>query len=101
MIQTGITIYRALREIVIKVYHILKLHRYETPKGRTEIIHNVDALTLALFKQSQGIATKKSLFEIIAPRCSYKTLNNETQSCAYFEHPQSSAVLVFLGQTQN
>lgn len=74
MLQTGITIYRALREIVIKVYHILKLHKHETLKGRKEIIHPVDALTLALFKQAQGIATKKSLFEIIAPRCSYKTL---------------------------
>ena len=74
MLQTGITIYHTLREIVIKVYHILNLKKYETPKGRTEIIHNVDALTLAIFKQSQGIATKKSLFEIIAPRCSYKTL---------------------------
>jgi IS5 family transposase len=74
MLQTGITIYHALREIVIKVYHILKLHTRETPKGRKEIIGNVDAITLALFKQSQGIATKKSLFEIIAPNCSYKTL---------------------------
>lgn len=52
----------------------MNLHTYETPKGRKEIIHNIDALTLAIFKQSQGIATKKSLFEIIAPRCSYKTL---------------------------
>lgn len=74
MLQTGITIYRALREIVTKVYHILKLHKHETPKGRKEIIHPIDALTLALFKQAQGIATKKSLFEIIAPSCSYKTL---------------------------
>src|SRR3989344_4190855 len=74
MLQTSITIYQSLREIVIKVYHILKLHKYETPKGRKEIIHNIDAVTLALFKQAQGIATKKSLFEIIAPDCSYKTL---------------------------
>ena len=74
MLQTSITIYQSLREIVIKVYHILKLHKHETPKGRKEIIHNIDAVTLALFKQAQGIATKKSLFEIIAPDCSYKTL---------------------------
>jgi len=74
MLKTGIAIYHSLREIVIKVYHILKLQKHETPKGRKEIIENVDAVTLALFKQAQGIATKKSLFEIIAPPCSYKTL---------------------------
>lgn len=74
MLQTGITIYRALREIVIKVYHKLNLQRYETSKGRKEIIHPIDALTLALFKQAQGIATKQSLFEIMALACSYKTL---------------------------
>src|SRR3989338_6896803 len=70
MLKTGIAIYHSLREIVIKVYHILKLQKHETPKGRKEIIENVDAVTLALFKQAQGIATKKSLFEIIAPPCS-------------------------------
>lgn len=74
MLKTSIAIYRTLRVVVTKVYHTLNLHTHETPKGRKKIIHNIDAVTLALFKQSQGIATKKSLFEIIAPRCSYKTL---------------------------
>lgn len=74
MLKTGIKIYNTLRNVVIKVYHILGLKKYETPKGRKEIIENVDAITLALFKQSNGIATKKSLFKIIAPICSYKTL---------------------------
>jgi len=58
----------------MKVYHMLGFQKYETHKGRKEIIHPVDAVTLALFKQTQGIVTKKSLFEIIAPPCSYKTL---------------------------
>ena len=74
MLKTGITIYKALRKIVTKVYHTLHLQRHETRKGRKELIGNIDAVTLALFKQSQGIATKKSLFEIIAPSCSYKTV---------------------------
>ncbi len=74
MLKTGIKIYNTLRNVVTKVYHILGLSKYETPKGRKEIIENVDAVTLALFKQSHGIATKKSLFKIIAPNCSYKTL---------------------------
>src|SRR3989338_2997584 len=74
MIKTSIKIYNTLRNVVSKVYHKLNLEKYETPKGRKEIISNIDALTLTLFKQSHGIATKKSLFEIIAPKCSYKTL---------------------------
>ena len=74
MLKTEITIYNTLRNVVTKVYHILGLQKYETPKGRKEIIENIDAITLTLFKQSNGIATKKSLFKIIAPICSYKTL---------------------------
>jgi Transposase DDE domain. len=81
MLKTGITIYRTLREIVTKVYHILKLQKYETPKGRKEIIENIDAVTLSLFKQAQGIATKKSLFEIIEPGCSYKTFVISINRC--------------------
>jgi len=74
MLKTSIKIYNTLRNVVTKVYHILNLKKHETPKGRKEIIENVDAITLAIFKQSSGIATKKSLFKIIAPKCSYKTL---------------------------
>jgi hypothetical protein len=74
MLKTGIKIYNTLRHVVTQVYHILKLQKHETPKGRKEIIHNIDAITLALFKQSHGIATKKSVFKIIDPQCSYKTL---------------------------
>lgn len=81
MLKTSITIYNALRGIVAKVYHILNFQKHETPKGRKEIIENVDALTLGLFKQTQGIATKRSLFEIISPPCSYKTLVTSVNRC--------------------
>jgi hypothetical protein len=74
MLKTSIKIYNTLRNVVTKVYHILNLKKHETLKGRKEIIGNIDAITLALFKQSNGIATKKSLYRIIAPSCSYKTL---------------------------
>ena len=81
MIKTPIKIYNTLRNVVSKVYHKLNLKKYETPKGRKEIIPNIDAITLAIFKQSKGIATKKSLFEIIAPKCSYKTLVVSINRC--------------------
>jgi len=74
MLKTGIKIYNTLRNVITKIYHILGLKKYETLKGRKEIIHNIDAVTLTLFKQSYGIVTKKSLWKIIAPHCSYKTL---------------------------
>ena len=81
MLKSGIKIYNTLRNVVTKVYHTLGLKKYETLKGRKEIIHNIDAVTLALFKQSHGIATKKSLFKIIAPNCSYKTLVVSINRC--------------------
>ncbi|MCC6323729.1 hypothetical protein IT400_02965 [Candidatus Nomurabacteria bacterium] len=74
MIKTSIKIYNTLRNVVTEVYHKLHLEKYETPKGRKELIPNIDAVTLAIFKQSNGIATKKSLWKIITPKCSYKTL---------------------------
>lgn len=81
MIKTTIKVYNNLREIVTKIYHTLNLEQYETLKGRKEIIHNIDAITLGIWKQTQGIATKKSLFEIIAPVCSYKTLVVSINRC--------------------
>lgn len=42
--------------------------------GRPLAIKPEETIALALFKQAQGIETKKSLFEIFAPKCSYKTL---------------------------
>jgi len=74
MLQTAIKVFNTLKNTVQKVYHILHLEKHETKKGRKEIIHPIDAITLFLFKQKQNIETKKSLFEIMELPCSYKTL---------------------------
>lgn len=42
--------------------------------GRTLALPPEYTIALALFKQSQGIRTKKSVWEIFTPKCSYKTL---------------------------
>src|SRR3989344_7382339 len=42
--------------------------------GRKLAIKPEETIALALFKQQQGIETKKSVWEIFAPQCSYKTL---------------------------
>ena len=81
MINTSITIYNTLRNVVTTVYHKLELKKYETPLGRKEIIENIDAITLGIMKQSLGIATKKSLYKIIEPPCSYKTLVISINRC--------------------
>lgn len=42
--------------------------------GRPLAITPEETIALSLFKQAQGIETKKSVWEIFAPRCSYKTM---------------------------
>ena len=69
-----IEVYNKLKNKVTLIYQHLKLSRYEKSKGRKLKIHPVDSITLSLFKQKQNIETKKSLFEIVAPACCYKTL---------------------------
>lgn len=74
MIKTAITVYNDLRDKVSKIYKILNLQKREKTKGRKLSISLIDSISLALFKQKQNIQTKQSLFEIVEPDCSYKTL---------------------------
>lgn len=74
MIKTAITVYNDLRDKVSKIYKILNLQKREKTKGRKLSISLIDSVSLALFKQKQNIQTKRSLFEIVEPNCSYKTL---------------------------
>ncbi len=69
-------IYSKIKSIVIQLSQTTQLFD-ETPKsGRPRKINNVDALTLALYKQASTRATKKSVYEDFkyVLRCSYKTL---------------------------
>ena len=51
----------------------MKLHlkTREHPKGRKPALNNIEATAVAIFKQRQSIATKRSLFEIVEPPCEY------------------------------
>ena len=66
--------------IVAKVTFLIKQLKIKVTKstGRTFAITPENTISLALFKQLQGIETKKSIWEIFEPECSYKTLNYET-----------------------
>lgn len=73
MLNFPIQIYNALRNAVQKVYTFLHLEKHESTTGRPLAINLVDSITLAIFKQKQNIATKQSLFDMVDPRCTYKT----------------------------
>ena len=62
--------------IVAKVTFFFKQLNLKIEKsaGRTLAIAPEHTVALSLFKQSQGIATKKSIWEIFNLKCSYKTL---------------------------
>ena len=69
-----IPVYEKMKGVVKFLYKQLKLNKHEKTKGRKLAISIVDTISLALFKQSNGIPTKKKIHEIFNLKCSYKTL---------------------------
>lgn len=64
-------------DIVAKVkffYKQLKLDKQEKSTGRPLSISIIETISLHLYKQSNGIPTKKSIYRTFRPHCSYKTL---------------------------
>jgi Transposase DDE domain len=76
IMNTSIQLYETIKQKVQFLYVKLKLHLREKTKGRKLALSIPDILSLALFKQKNQIATKKSLFAIFEEKlgCSYKTL---------------------------
>lgn len=72
--KTSIQLYTALEQIVQRFYTHLQLETQENKKGRKLKLSIVKNISLAVFKQFNGIPTKKSIFNIFRPPCSYKTL---------------------------
>ena len=72
--KSVIQLYNKIKQKVIFVYQRLKLYTQEKTKGRKLKIPIPEIISAALFKQRQGIVTKKSLYETLEPNCSYKTL---------------------------
>lgn len=63
--------------ILLKVEGIIKrlgVDMYAHKKGRRLAIAVPEIISLAIFKQDNGIPTKRQLYEIFEPNCSYKTL---------------------------
>lgn len=71
--QTIIQIYS---NTLAKVKFFFKQSNFKIEKstGRKLAMPAEETIAMSLFKQSQGIETKKSVWEIFKPKCSYKTL---------------------------
>ena len=82
--KTSIQLYEQIKQKVQFLYVKLKLHLREKTKGRKLAVTIPDIIALALFKQKNHIATKKSLFDIFEEKlgCSYKTLVVNLNRCA-------------------
>src|SRR3989338_4410650 len=72
--KTSIQLYNVLEQIVKRLYMQLRLDKQEKTKGRKLALTIVQNISLAVFKQFNGIPTIKSIFKIFRPKCSYKTL---------------------------
>lgn len=72
--KTRIKMYDNLKQKVLFLYNKLKLNLRELAKGRKLAISIPDIISLSIFKQKNKIETKKAVFEIFEPKCSYKTL---------------------------
>jgi hypothetical protein len=71
---TQVTLYNDLRNQVRFFVQRLSLGTTLNKIGRKLALSLTDILTLGLFKQTAQIATKKKLWTIMEPACSYKTL---------------------------
>lgn len=69
-----ITKLSSLKTIVSQIFSSLKLPEREHPKGRKPLLTNSEIVTAVIFKQRQSIASKKSLYDILEPPCSYNRL---------------------------
>src|SRR3989344_905647 len=72
--MTSIKLYNKLERVVERLYQQLKLDKQEKTKGRKLALPIIKTISLSVFKQFNGIPTKKSIFNIFLPKCAYKTL---------------------------
>ena len=72
--KTSIQLYNELKQKIGFCYLQLKLNKFEKLKGRKLAVKIIDVISLGAFKHLNGIPTKKALYKIFRPKCSYKTL---------------------------
>ena len=80
------TVIKLYNDVKAKVTFFFKQLHLNISKstGRKLLIAPEDTIALSLFKQSQGIETKKSVWQIFNLKCSYKTLVVNMNKLAVF-----------------
>jgi len=71
--MTSLTVYQKIKGVVSGFSQVLHFGTFLKKTGRKLALSLEDIISSALFKQSQGIETKKQAYEILEPSCSYKT----------------------------
>lgn len=67
--------FESIKQMVTTIYHTLHFDTlFKNKTGRTLALPIEDIIALSLFKQKFNIATKKAVYEMFEPPCSYKTL---------------------------
>jgi len=72
--KPALAVYNELKEKVTFLYHKLELFTHEKTTGRRLSLSIIEIITLALYKQTQHIQTKKAIWKDFRPSCSYKTV---------------------------
>lgn len=72
--KTYIARYEQVKQRVEMFSSIMRFEDYENQTGRKLALPISEVIALAVFKQLNGIPTKKALYEMFKPACSYKTL---------------------------
>ena len=66
-------VYQVIQRKVHKLVSFLKLHTLIPKVGRKLSLSIADALTYGLYWKKANLKTKKALYELVEPPCSYKT----------------------------
>lgn len=96
-----ITKFFSLKTIVSQLCSILKINEREHPKGRKPILTNSEIVSCAVFKQQQNIGSKKALYEILEPSCSYNRFVVALNRIGVYLAKIIAAILSFLRKSAN
>ena len=72
--KTQIQLYNDIKKIVSFFSRQLKFDKYKNKLGRKLALPLEEIISIALFKQKNGIPTKKAVYEMLKLKCSYKTM---------------------------
>ncbi|MBI4242896.1 MAG: hypothetical protein HY606_02295 [Planctomycetes bacterium] len=81
--MTSLSAYHNIKGVVSGFSQVLHFGTFLKKTGR-KLAHSIEEyMSMALFKQMQGIETKKQTYEILEPSCSYKTFVVNVNRWAY------------------